>query len=196
MPRKRTHGSRRGQSACRSQSIAASSRPLVLRLLLRFATEGSFLDGCESIRSSPLAENITAHVATRIVERGTGAHPRRTAGRLPAQPRPAGAPPRLHLLEHAHLGPSQGLFRSAVSRSSSPKPRSCRSSEQPGEGAVAGQGKPQRTTVPYLLLRFPEVDGGRLNTILAIPSSMARKYALRRVSAGHESSNTALSASS
>ena len=47
---------------------------------------------------------------------------------------------------------------------------------------------------PYLFFPFPVVDGGRLNTIFAIPSSMARKYARCRVSAGQESSNAALSA--
>ena len=51
-----------------------------------------------------------------------------------------------------------------------------------------------RTMTAYLFLPFPEVDGGRINTVLAIPSSMVRKYARCRVSAGRESSNTALSA--
>lgn len=68
--------------------------------------------------------------------------------------------------------------------------------QQLPEGAIVRQGLSWRTVIPYLFLPFPEVDGGRLNTILAIPSSMARKYARCRVSAGHESSNTALSANS
>lgn len=68
--------------------------------------------------------------------------------------------------------------------------------QQAPERATVRQGIPCRTTIPYLFLPFLEVDGGRLNTILAIPSSMARKYARCRVSAGHESSNTALSAKS
>lgn len=68
--------------------------------------------------------------------------------------------------------------------------------QQLPELATVHQGLSWRTVIPYLFLPFPEVDGGRLNTILAIPSSMARKYARCRVSAGHESSNTALSSNS
>ena len=133
---------------------------------------------------------------TRKGERGKAAHLRRHAGCLPAQLSPAEVTPRLLTLEHAQPRLGRGLSESTAGSLISLEPGHAWARRQPKRGATVRQGRPWRTVIPYLFLPFPEVDGGRLNTILAIPSSMARKYARRRVSTGHESSNTALSANS